>query len=70
MSDGSSHSLTFQISNKTSCDGSAGDDPIVEGASQDLVAAYDICAAVISDGSNSRAPAGAYSDTVTYAVSP
>jgi len=70
MNDGA-HLLTFQISNKTSCDGGAGDDPIVEGAPQSLVGtSYDICAAVIADGSNSGAAAGSYSDTVTYAVSP
>ncbi len=71
MSDGSSHSLTFQISNKSSCDGSAGDDPITEGVAQSLASSsYDICAAVITGGSNSGAAAGTYSDTVTYAISP
>lgn len=72
MLDGS-HALTFQISNKSSCDGGAGDDPITEGAAQNLASAistYAICAAVITDGSNSAAVAGTYSDTVTYAVSP
>jgi len=73
MSGSGSRSLFFQISNKSTCDGSAGDEPIVEGAAQALSGGsgtYEICAAVITDGSNNAAPAGAYSDTVTYAVSP
>ncbi len=67
------HALTFQISNKSSCDGGAGDNPITEGAPQTLASgtgSYAICAAVITDGSNSAAVAGTYGDTVTYAVSP
>jgi len=70
MTDGGTHSLTFQISNKTSCDGGPGDDPIVEGAAQSLTPSYAICAAVITGGSNTGAAVGVYSDTVTYAVSP
>ncbi len=73
MSDGHSHSLTFQISNKPACTGGTGDDPITEGTAQPLASGsgtYDICAAVITGGSNRSAAAGAYTDTVTYTVTP
>lgn len=65
--------LFFQISNTPSCSGVVGDGPITENVPQNLTSGnstYDICAAVITGGLNTSAPAGSYSDTVTYTISP
>jgi spore coat protein U-like protein len=65
--------LFFQISNTSSCSGVAGDNPLLEGVPYALssgVGAFDICAAVISGGLNTGVPAGVYTDTVTYSISP
>ncbi len=66
--------LYYQISIGTSCTGAAGDNPIQENAPITLPSgfdAFDICAAVIAGtGLNVNVPAGTYSDTVTYSITP
>jgi spore coat protein U-like protein len=66
--------LYYQISIGASCSGVPGDNPIQENTPIALPAgvnAFDICAAVIAgDGTNVNAPAGTYSDTVTYTITP
>jgi hypothetical protein len=66
--------LFFQISNNTTCNGTAGDTPISEDTALPLgggTSTYNICAAVIAgSGTNVAAPAGNYSDTVTYTLAP
>jgi hypothetical protein len=73
MYDGASQ-LDYQISNNAACNGTSGDFPILEGAPQNLTpgnSSYDICAAVIAGvGLNTAVPAGSYTDTVTYTISP
>jgi len=66
--------LYYQISSDPTCNGTSGDIPINEGAPQNLLqggGSYEICAAVIAGvGINTTAPAGSYTDTVTYTISP
>jgi len=66
--------LYYQISIGTSCSGVAGDNPIQESAPIALpggVSSFNICAAVIAGtGMNVNAPAGTYTDTVTYSITP
>jgi len=65
--------LYYYLSQSTTCTGVVADNPIVQGFTQPLGAgttSFDICAAVITGGVNTGAPAGAYSDTVTYSISP
>jgi len=66
--------LYYQISSNPTCNGTSGDIPIQEGAPQNLsqgAQSYEICAAVIAGaGINTTVPAGSYSDTVTYTISP
>jgi len=73
MHDGAS-TLYYQISIGTSCSGVVGDNPIQENTPIALPAGvntFDICAAVITgDGTNVNVPAGSYSDTVTYSITP
>jgi spore coat protein U-like protein len=74
MNNGGSSYLYYQISQNSSCNGSAFDNPIPQGFQQTLgvgVASFDICAAVITGGGlNTGAPAGTYTDTITYSISP
>jgi len=72
MSSGSSN-LWYQISNNPGCNGGPGDNPILENDAITLgtgTASYDICAAVITGGVNTAVPAGSYTDTVTYTITP
>jgi hypothetical protein len=66
--------LYYQISLGPSCSGVAGDNPIQESAPIALPSgdnALNICAAVITgDGTNADVPAGTYTDTVTYTITP
>jgi len=66
--------LYFQIASNPTCDGTPSDLPIQEGAAQIGLNGYEsfeICAAVIAgSGLNVAAPAGSYSDTVTYTIAP
>jgi len=65
--------LFFQISNGASCSGIPGDNPISESVAQNLVggtSSYDICAAVITGAPNTTAPAGSYTDVVSYNITP
>jgi len=66
--------LYFQISNNPTCDGSAGDNPLLQGIQVPLglgASSFTICAAVITNGGiNVGVPAGSYTDTVTYTIVP
>lgn len=62
--------LGYYLSNNNDCTGGSGDNPITVGAPQNLVPAYAIAACVIIGGTNVGAPAGTYTDTVTYTISP
>jgi len=64
------NTLYYQISNTATCTGVAGDNPVTENVAQPLTASYDICAAVITGGLNTTVPAGSYTDTVTYTITP
>jgi hypothetical protein len=69
-----SNNLFYQISDNSSCNGAAGDNPIQEGVAQSLLSgtqSYEICAAVITGGAvNVAVAAGSYTDTVTYTFAP
>jgi spore coat protein U-like protein len=73
MTNGAS-ALYYQISNGTSCSGVASDNPVQEGVPQVMApgnGAYDICVSVLAaGGTNTNAPAGTYTDTVTYTLTP
>lgn len=72
MTSGTS-ALYYQISNGASCSGVASDSPVQEGVPQVMapgIASFDICASVIAGGMNTNAPAGTYTDTVTYTLTP
>ena len=63
--------LFYQISNSTSCSGIAADDPLTVGGQYNLTSGsgiYNICAAVTAG--QTGIPAGSYSDTVTYTITP
>lgn len=62
--------LGYYLSNNNDCTGGSGDNPITIGAPQNLVPVYAIAACVIIGGINVGAPAGTYTDTVTYTISP
>jgi hypothetical protein len=73
MSNGTTN-LYFQLSNSSTCSGVAGDNPMSDdGAPLALPSgsgSFDICAAVTTGGLNVSAPAGSYTDTVTYEIFP
>jgi hypothetical protein len=72
MSDGTTY-LFYQISNTATCSGVAGDNPLPDDLPIALPSgtnSFDLCAAVTTGGSNVTAPAGAYTDTVTYSIAP
>lgn len=62
--------LGYYLSNNNNCTGGSGDNPITVGAPQNLVPVYHIAACVIIGGINVGVPAGTYTDTVTYTISP
>lgn len=73
MTDAGGANLYYQLSNNATCDGTGADNPINENAPVSLGSganSLNICAAVLTDGSNDGAPAGTYSDTVTYSMTP
>ncbi len=73
MTDGNGHYLYYQLSNASACTGVVGDGNMGEDDTQSLagVPAFDICAAVETfNGNNLTAPAGSYSDTVSYIITP
>jgi hypothetical protein len=70
MNDGNGHILQYQLSNTPTCSGIPGDGNMGDTDPEPLTAAFDICAGVIVGGVNVTAPAGSYTDTVTYSITP
>jgi len=71
MNDGNGHNLQYQLSNTPTCSGVPGDVNMGEGDPQAINgAAFDICAAVLTGAGMNTLPAGNYTDTVTYTITP
>lgn len=71
MNDGNGNLLVYQISNTPTCSGVVGDVNLEEGEPYAITtAAFDICASVLVNGSNTGLPAGNYTDVVTYTITP
>jgi hypothetical protein len=72
MNEGNGNLLVYEISNTPTCSGAVGEANFLEEGEPYAIttAAFDICASVLANGSNTGLPAGNYTDVVTYTITP